>query len=87
MDRLKSSERTLEDLESNSAITPAWRNRKTILGGLVNLLLGIMVRQMFLSLATADISASGIQRVSEFLQLAWSVQYRANFCIDIKHHW
>lgn len=52
MDRLVSLGRTLEDLETNSVIRPFWRNRKTLLGGLVNLFLGIMVRQMFLFLVT-----------------------------------
>ena len=48
LDRLVSSGRTLEDLETNRPIIPSWRNRQTILGGLVNIFLGIMVRQMFL---------------------------------------
>lgn len=47
MDRLVSLGKTLEDLETNSTILPFWKNRKTLLGGLVNLFLGIMVCQMF----------------------------------------
>jgi hypothetical protein len=50
MDRLVSLGKTLEDLETNSTILPFWKNRKTLLGGLVNLFLGIMVCQMFLAL-------------------------------------
>jgi hypothetical protein len=48
MDRLVSLGRTLEDLETNSDVPPWWRNRKTLLGGLGNFFLGIMVCQ-FLS--------------------------------------
>jgi hypothetical protein len=89
MDRLLSSGRSLEDLETNSGIPPSWRNRKTILGGLANLLLGIMVRHMFsfLPMLTYVLLASGIQRVSGLLQLTWFVQHCASFCVDIEHHW
>ena len=61
MDRLLSLGRTLEDLETNSGTPPSWRNRKTILGGLVNLFLGIMVRHMFPSLAGTHICTIGIR--------------------------
>ena len=44
MDRLVASGRTLSDLETNSTITPPWRRGQTVLGGLRNLFLGIMVR-------------------------------------------
>lgn len=43
MDRLVASGRTLEDLETNSTISPFWRNRNTMLSGLVNLFLSVMV--------------------------------------------
>ena len=42
MDRLKNA--TLADLENNATIPPAWRNRNTIFGALLNVALGITVR-------------------------------------------
>ncbi|KAL0951249.1 hypothetical protein HGRIS_007967 [Hohenbuehelia grisea] len=40
MDRLAASGRSIEDLELNSQEPPFWRNRKTILGSAVNIILG-----------------------------------------------
>lgn len=42
MDKLVASGKSVEDLENNSKVTPAWRNRKSILGSAVNLMLGFM---------------------------------------------
>ncbi|KAG5638666.1 hypothetical protein H0H81_011218 [Sphagnurus paluster] len=43
MDKLAESRKSLDDLEANSGVAPAWRNRKTLLGATVNIVLGIMV--------------------------------------------
>jgi hypothetical protein len=43
MDRLSASNRTLDDLERNSEIVPAWRSRKLLLGSLVSIVLGVTV--------------------------------------------
>ncbi|GLB36113.1 hypothetical protein LshimejAT787_0304010 [Lyophyllum shimeji] len=40
MDKLVESGMSLDDLEANSSVTPAWRNRKTLLGATVNVVLG-----------------------------------------------
>ncbi|KAF5385209.1 hypothetical protein D9615_001490 [Tricholomella constricta] len=40
MDKLAESGKSLDDLESNSSVAPAWRNRKTLLGSTVNAVLG-----------------------------------------------
>lgn len=45
MDCLAKSERSLDDLEANKTKAPFWRNRKTILGSSLNVILGIMVGQ------------------------------------------
>jgi hypothetical protein len=87
MDRLVSSGKTLEDLETNTGIPPFWKNRQTILGGLVNIFLGIMVRQIFPPLAIIYITGLGIQCVGELLQLAGLIQHSASLCFDIEHHW
>ncbi|KAF8898790.1 hypothetical protein BD779DRAFT_1430682 [Infundibulicybe gibba] len=41
MDKLLKLGLSLDDLEANSAVAPAWRNRKGILGSAVNLVLGL----------------------------------------------
>ena len=43
MDHLAATKRSIADLEHNSKIAPSWRNRNSILGGLVNLALGVTV--------------------------------------------
>jgi hypothetical protein len=43
MDRLVASKRSIQDLENNSGIIPAWGNRRTILSALVNMMLGLLV--------------------------------------------
>ncbi|KAF8641214.1 hypothetical protein AX17_000848 [Amanita inopinata Kibby_2008] len=42
MDKLARSGMTLADLEVNSKIAPVWRNRETILGATVNIMLGVL---------------------------------------------
>jgi hypothetical protein len=44
LDRLASTGRSIESLETNYKGKPAWRNCNLILGGLVNTVLGVMVR-------------------------------------------
>lgn len=44
MDLLESSGSTIEDLELNSQVAPWWRNRNTLLGSSVNVVLGLTVR-------------------------------------------
>ena len=44
MDKLAASERTLEDLETNTTVAPFWRNRTTILGAALNIIVGFTVR-------------------------------------------
>ncbi|KAJ3779177.1 hypothetical protein FB446DRAFT_782719 [Lentinula raphanica] len=41
MERLAKSDKSLEDMEMNSQIPPFWRNRKTLLGSAVSLVLGL----------------------------------------------
>ncbi|KAF5390251.1 hypothetical protein D9757_002979 [Collybiopsis confluens] len=41
MDRLAKSHQSLEDMEMNSHIPPFWRNRKTLLGSAVGLVIGL----------------------------------------------
>ena len=43
MDRLAAEKKTLDDLEHNSSVTPAWRSRNTWFGLAINVLLGITV--------------------------------------------
>lgn len=47
MDRLAKSAMSLEDLEMNFQIPPWWRNRKTLLGSAVNLVIGLTVSDPF----------------------------------------
>ncbi|KAF8168145.1 hypothetical protein B0H34DRAFT_48390 [Crassisporium funariophilum] len=42
MDQLAKTGLSLDDLETNSKVAPAWRNRKSILGATMNVLLGLM---------------------------------------------
>jgi hypothetical protein len=44
LDRLAKTGRSIESLETNFKRKPAWRNRNSILSGLVNIALGITVR-------------------------------------------
>jgi hypothetical protein len=44
MDLLAASGQSLEDLENNSKIAPGWRNRTSILSGLVDVIVGVAVR-------------------------------------------
>lgn len=46
MDILEASGKTLEDFERNRTVSPQWRRSTTILGKLVDIFLGITVRQM-----------------------------------------
>ncbi|KAJ4486079.1 hypothetical protein J3R30DRAFT_3443672 [Lentinula aciculospora] len=41
MDKLAKSSQSLEDMEMNSQIPPFWRNRKTLLGSAVSLVIGL----------------------------------------------
>jgi hypothetical protein len=43
LDRLASTGRSIESLETNYKAKPAWRNCNLILGGLVNTILGVTV--------------------------------------------
>jgi peptide subunit release factor RF-3 len=43
MERLKEAGKSLSDLEHNGAVQPPWRNRKSILGAVVNIALAITV--------------------------------------------
>ncbi|KAF8078666.1 hypothetical protein FPV67DRAFT_71140 [Lyophyllum atratum] len=40
MNKLAESGKSLDDLETNKTVAPAWRNRKTLLGSTVNIVLG-----------------------------------------------
>ncbi|PFH54435.1 hypothetical protein AMATHDRAFT_19 [Amanita thiersii Skay4041] len=42
MEKLKGLGLSLDDLETNSKVAPVWRNRKTILGATVNIMLGFL---------------------------------------------
>jgi len=44
LDALAKTGRSLDDLENNSTVAPAWRNRLSILGGSINILIGFLVR-------------------------------------------
>ncbi|KAG6814066.1 hypothetical protein H0H92_003113 [Tricholoma furcatifolium] len=44
MNNISSAGKTLDDLEFNSTIAPAWRNRKTLLGIIVSIVLGVTVK-------------------------------------------
>ena len=48
LDRLEMTGRSLESLEANYQRKPAWRNSKSILSGLVNVVLGVTVRKSHL---------------------------------------
>jgi hypothetical protein len=48
MDRLAASGKSLEDLEMNKSVSPGWRNRSTIFGSLVSLVLGVLVCPYYL---------------------------------------
>ncbi|KAH8120174.1 hypothetical protein DFH11DRAFT_1558766 [Phellopilus nigrolimitatus] len=41
MDHLAATKKSLQDLENNNTIVPAWRNRTSIMSGIVNVVLGI----------------------------------------------
>jgi hypothetical protein len=43
LDRLAATGRSIESLETNYKVKPAWRNCSTILGGVVNVVLGVTV--------------------------------------------
>lgn len=43
MDQLAATKKSLQDLEANNVIAPAWRNRNTIIKGLVDTVLGVTV--------------------------------------------
>jgi hypothetical protein len=49
LDRLASTGRSIESLETNFKGKPAWRNCSSILGGLVNTAIGITVGGLFLT--------------------------------------
>ncbi|KAF5312519.1 hypothetical protein D9619_003561 [Psilocybe cf. subviscida] len=42
LDALAKSVRSLDDLETNSTVAPVWRNRSTILGGTINILIAFL---------------------------------------------
>lgn len=44
MEQLEKLGKTLDDLEVNSKAAPFWRNRKTILGAAINVIIGVLVR-------------------------------------------
>lgn len=43
LDQLAKTGKSLDDLETNSTVAPVWRNRSTILGGILNTLIGLLV--------------------------------------------
>ena len=57
LDRLEMTGRSLESLETNYQRKPAWRNSKSILSGLVNVVLGVTVRESHL-IATSLLDTS-----------------------------
>lgn len=44
MERLAKSKMSLDDMEANTRRIPFWRNRKTILGSTINIVIGFLVR-------------------------------------------
>ncbi|KAH9486975.1 hypothetical protein JR316_0001041 [Psilocybe cubensis] len=63
MDDLAKTGRSIDDLETNSTVAPAWRNRTSIIGGSTNFLIGFLVRTMFVGQPTVDVKT----RSSSFL--------------------
>jgi hypothetical protein len=53
MEQLQESGKSLDDLEVNSTIAPSWRNRKTILGSAINVIIGILVRALLRSVSAS----------------------------------
>ncbi|KAF9270191.1 hypothetical protein L218DRAFT_849990 [Marasmius fiardii PR-910] len=61
MDRLADSGHSIEELEANSRVAPFWRNEKTILGSLVNIVLGITGSSMLASFYSLQGVANTVQ--------------------------
>jgi hypothetical protein len=49
MEKLEKLGETLDDLEVNSTPPPFWRNRKSILGSLISIIIGVLVRTLIQS--------------------------------------
>ena len=63
MDKLAKFGMSIDDLETNDKILPVWKNRKNILGVILNALLGILVRSVLLDGQTSLILAGYRARV------------------------
>lgn len=46
MDRLAATGKSIQDLENNNVVLPAWKNRNSIFGALLNVVLGVTVRSL-----------------------------------------
>ncbi|KAJ8083971.1 hypothetical protein PM082_002738 [Marasmius tenuissimus] len=61
MDRLTASGFTIEELEANSRVAPFWRNRQTLLGSAVNLVLGVTGSSMLATFYSLQGLANTVQ--------------------------
>lgn len=86
MHLLEKSGSSLDDLEHNAQV-PGWRNRKTILGSAVSLVLGLTVRSQSISMAImTNIFKPGIKYAGLILQSTRSQQHCADVRPNTKHY-
>jgi hypothetical protein len=78
-DRLAKTGRSIESLETNIKTKPAWRNCKSILSGLVNIVLGILVSR-HLSAAYSTGYALGVKCSRHVLQCERLVRHCPDIC-------
>ncbi|THH11204.1 hypothetical protein EW145_g801 [Phellinidium pouzarii] len=71
MDRLATAKKSLQDLETNNVIAPAWRNKNNIIKGLVDTVLGVTVGA-FALLSTHTIYAA--RKGSSVVAMFYSLQ-------------
>lgn len=89
MDRLQKLGMSLDDLENNAKAIPAWRNRKSILGAILNVSIGFLVSLVLETGLDSKCSLvyTGVERVSFILQPAGPDKHTSGVCPDTKYHW
>ena len=69
LDQLAKTGLSIDDLEANSTVAPAWRNPVSILGSLQNVMIGFLVSPVSNSLRSSNAFSKGSSAIASFYSL------------------
>ena len=86
MEQLAASKRTIDDLEHNSTIAPAWQDRNFWFSLAKDAVIGVVVRGLACAFGiTSKLPCAGIERPRPLLQCTGADRYGANIRVVVEH--